>query len=119
MRLTMDFLNGKHNLLFDLGLVIIFKEISGVDLIAEGDKRDNVKIAQTIFVCAYKRACQDDETVEEFTIPQLEKAFLRFNLPDMNLIMSAFTTIINLEADPDKKTVDPVTSTDNVDNKKK
>lgn len=103
MRVTLNFCEANRSLLFDLGMIIIFREISGVDLIADGDKRDNIKIAQTVFVCAYKRSCQDAETPEDLTTEDLKKAFLRLNMFQMNQIMSAFSSIMSVEQDPDAK----------------
>lgn len=103
MRVTLTFCGEPRSLLFDLGMIIIFRKISGVDLIADGDKRDNIMVAQTVFIAAYKRACQEDEQPEHLDSSSLEKAFLRFNMPQMNNIMSAFTSIMNIEEDPDIK----------------
>lgn len=103
MRVTLTFCGEPRSLLFDLGLIIIFREISGVDLIADGDKRDNILVAQTVFIAAYKRACQEDEQPELLDTAALKKAFLRFKMPDMSKVMNSFTSIMNVEEDPDIK----------------
>ena len=103
MRVTLNFCEGNRSLLFDMGMIIIFREISGIDLIADGDKRDNIKIAQTVFLAAYKRECQELEVPEELDAQALNKAFLKFTMFQITKIMAAFSSVMNVEDDPDIK----------------